>query len=167
MANTYTLIASNTVGGAGAASVTFNSIPSTYTDLLIKASTRVTGAGRSIGIDISFNGSTASFTAKYLYGDGASAGSYSGTTVIADTDGAVATSNTFGSQEIYIPNYAGSTNKSYSNDGVQEDNQTTAYASLIAGLRSNTAAITSLTFTPVSGSFVQYSNFYLYGINNS
>ena len=35
---TYTLIASNTVGSGGTASIEFNSIPQTYTDLLIKIS---------------------------------------------------------------------------------------------------------------------------------
>jgi hypothetical protein len=37
MANTYTLIASNTLG-ASAASVTFSAIPSTYTDLVVRYS---------------------------------------------------------------------------------------------------------------------------------
>ena len=37
MANpTMTLIASNTVGSGGASSVTFSSIPQTYTDLVVK-----------------------------------------------------------------------------------------------------------------------------------
>ena len=36
MANpTYVLIASNTVGSGGASSVTFSSIPATYTDLVV------------------------------------------------------------------------------------------------------------------------------------
>ena len=34
MANTYTLIASLTVGSGGAANIEFTSIPATYTDLL-------------------------------------------------------------------------------------------------------------------------------------
>ena len=167
MANTYTLIASVTVGSGGASTMGFTSIPATYTDLVVKISSRMSGAVRSTAVTLSLNGSSSSFTAKYHYGSGSAAGSYSGTTAIADSDGANATSNTFGSQEIYIPNYAGSTNKSFSVDGVQEDNQTEAYASLIAGLWSNTSAITSITLTSSSGNFVQYSTAYLYGIKNS
>ena len=36
MATTYTLISSVTVGSGGAANIEFTSIPSTYTDLLLK-----------------------------------------------------------------------------------------------------------------------------------
>jgi hypothetical protein len=77
------------------------------------------------------------------------------------------TANTFGNTDIYIPNYAGSANKSVSVDTVEENNGTTARALLGAILWSNTAAITALGLTPVSGSFVQYSTATLYGIKNS
>jgi len=40
MANTYTLIASSTVGSGGAATVSFSSITATYTDLCLLASVR-------------------------------------------------------------------------------------------------------------------------------
>ena len=40
MATTYTLISSVTVGSGGAASIEFTSIPSTYTDLVLKLSAR-------------------------------------------------------------------------------------------------------------------------------
>jgi hypothetical protein len=42
MANTFTLIASSTVGSGGAASIDFTSISSTYTDLVVKLSLRNT-----------------------------------------------------------------------------------------------------------------------------
>jgi hypothetical protein len=78
--------------------------------------------------------------------------------------GSSATASTFGSGLIYIPNYAGSTNKSYLTDWVTENNATAAYAGFTAGLLSNTAAITDVTLT---GSFVQYSTATLYGISKS
>ena len=56
MANTYTLIASNTVGSGGAASISFSSIPSTYTDLLVKISTR-DNTGSFNDMLLTFNGS--------------------------------------------------------------------------------------------------------------
>jgi len=40
MPNTMTLIASSTVGAGGSTAITFSSIPSTYTDLVIKHSLR-------------------------------------------------------------------------------------------------------------------------------
>lgn len=169
MANTYTLIASNTVGSGGVSDITFSSIPQTYTDLVIKISGK-TASGDSNSNDplnLSFNGSSANFTATVMYGTGSTA---AGTTnsyySIANSSG-TNTSNTFGNAEIYIPNYSSSTNKALLNDGVTEGNQTAAISILTAGLRSNTAAITSITITPAVSTFVQHSTAYLYGIKNS
>jgi hypothetical protein len=170
MANTYQLISSNTVGSGGVASVTFSSIPATYTDLLVKVSVRGSAATVNQSYRMTFNGSsTANLTMKRLYGDGASAASDSGTT--AEGVGATATSDTFSNDEFYIPNYASSNAKSFSVDNVGENNATTAYALLNAGLwnPSPQAAITSIVFTAVGvgGDLKQYSTFYLYGIKNS
>ena len=52
-------------------------------------------------------------------------------------------------------------------DGVMENNATEAYQNLVAGLWSNTSAITSLTLAKSTGNFVQYSSASLYGIKNS
>lgn len=163
---TYTLIASSTVGSGGATSIDFTSIPSTYTDLLIKFSAR-NRTGGATGVYISFNGSTSSFTDKYLEGNGTSVSSgslarYLGTEVVYNW-----TANTFSNGEVYIPNYTGSTNKSFSADDVSENNATQAYATFNAGLWSNTAAITSISLTITNESFAQYSTAYLYGIKNS
>jgi hypothetical protein len=170
MANTYTLITSNTVGSGGVASVTFSSIPATYTDLLVKASWRDAQAQIYGGLFYYFNGLTTNRTNKYLEGNGASAvsGSAGSNTkmYVGSGDGASATANTFANGEIYIPNYAGSNNKSSSADGVGENNGTTAYANLNANLWSSTAAITDITFVGDT-TLLQYSTFYLYGIKNS
>jgi len=69
--------------------------------------------------------------------------------------------------EIYIPNYAGSTNKSFSSETNQENNATAAFARLLAGLWSQTAAITDIEITPNTGNWVQYSTAVLYGISKS
>jgi hypothetical protein len=167
MANTMTLIASSTVPSGGAASIDFNSIPSTYTDLVLKYSTRCT-AGANVGIVLSLNGSTVNFTDKYLEGSGSAATSgsnaRSGSYIAVSGDGATSTPN---NGELYIPNYAGSTNKSFSVDAVAENNGTLAYSDLVAGLWSNTAAINQVTIACTSGNFSQFSTAYLYGIKNS
>jgi hypothetical protein len=169
MANTYVKIGSTvTVGAGGAASIDFTSIPSTYTDLIIKISSRSSDVGSATGIVMQFNGSSASLTYKQLSGQGTGVASYSGSTGrISATDGAGATASTFGNAEVYIPNYAGSANKSSSIDGVQENNASVAYADLTAYLWSNTAAITSISLSLQAGNFVQYSTATLYGISKS
>jgi hypothetical protein len=168
MPNTFELIASSTVGAGGTANITFSSIPSTFTDLIIKLSARSSDSATSAGVVMQFNGSSSSLTYRLLEGDGSTAASYNGTTGrIGVTDAATSTASTFGSLEAYIPNYAGSTNKSSSIDSVQETNGTTAYADLSANLWSNTAAITSIALTLQAGNFVQYSTAYLYGVKNA
>ena len=139
-------IESKTLGTA-AASIEFTSIPQTYTDLLVKISGR-TSVGAAAML-ISFNGSTANFSASVLLGTGASVASYTNPREIGTLDGGGITANTFINAETYIPNYTGATNKSYSSDSVSEQNATTAYQEIIAGLWSDTAAITSLA---ISGS---------------
>jgi hypothetical protein len=170
MATTYTLIGSPiTVGLGGASSVSFTSIPATWTDLIVKVSGRTNYVGSADISAISFNGSSSSFNNRVLYGNGSSASSLSNSNNINGIlfDGSLTTSNTFGNSEIYIPNYALSNYKSFSGDSVNENNAL-AYAYLTANLWSNTAAITSITIAPYNGSsFLQYSSFYLYGISNS
>jgi hypothetical protein len=171
MANTYRLIASSTVGSGGSSSIDFSSIPSTYTDLLLKVSARTDDTvNDSDTIVIRFNGSTSNLSARALYGSGSAAASLTRTTNsnVAWTDTDVNTASTFGNAEWYIPNYAGSTNKSVSNDAVQENNATAAIASLSAILWSSTSAINQITLVSGNGkNFKQHSTAYLYGISNA
>lgn len=172
MANTYIKIATVTVGAGGASSIDFTSIPSTYTDLCVKVSARTdSNAGQPwAGLRLAINGVTTNLSFRALYGNGSSASSGSGTTAeVGMASSSASTASTFGNSEFYIPNYAGNTNKSFSADGVQETNGTTALVALDANLWSNTAAITSLSIQPQSGvgNFVQYSSATLYGISKS
>lgn len=164
MADTYTLIEKITVGAAGASSVTFTSIPQTYTDLVVKASARSNSAGAEAML-IEFNNSTSSYSGRRLSGEGTGVSSDTLTNIRAAIDTAADTSSTFSNSYHYIPNYTSSNYKSVSLDSVMENNATAAVSSLVAGLWSNTAAITSIKLSlSGSGSFVQYSTFYLYGI---
>jgi hypothetical protein len=167
MPNTFFKIASVTVGSGGAANIDFTSIPSTYTDLCVKVSARLTAAVDFATLSIAFNGSTSNFTSKLLQGDGSTVVSASLTNFGGGVGGTLLTASTFNNVEIYIPNYAGSTNKSFSSDSVVENNATDARDSLIALLWSQTAAINQITFTSASGNFAQYSTATLYGINKS
>lgn len=166
----YNLISTVTVGAGGASSIDFTSIPGTYTDLLVQFSTR--GSNASVYIDtwIRVNGSSSGYLGKMVY-------STTGTTTASATDSsgtqlswglsvaASATANTFSNGQIYIPNYAGSTNKTFSIEESGENNATAAEQQVVAGIWSNTAAVTQVSLIPSTGTFVQYSTASLYGIN--
>ena len=169
MANTYTLIASNTVGSGGVANIEFTSIPATYTDLLVLLSLRTENGSAGDTVRVQFNSSASNFTVKELTGDGSATGTSSRSDgYLGFMNASTSTSNTFSSISLYIPNYTSSNYKSYSVDKVSEQNGTEAYAEIIAGLWSQTAAITTLKFIPASGSDIaQHSTAYLYGISNA
>lgn len=174
MPNTFTLIASSTVGAGGASSIDFTSIPSTYTDLCLKVSLRAANAAAYNSASVTFNGSATGYSEINLYGNSTGVVTLSNSGAQIDylwVDAANATASTFGNSEIYIPNYAGSTNKSVSFDITTENNASTtnsSFAGIMAALWSNTAAINRVTITAGSSStFVQYSTAYLYGVIKS
>jgi hypothetical protein len=165
MAITHKLIQTTTVGVSGAASIDFTSIPQTYTDLKIVSSLRGTGAGSQILL--TFNSSTASFSSRYLFGDGSTTSSGTLARYAGPFPSSTFTASVFSNSELYIPNYTGSSNKSYSADSVTENNAVGSYLSFVAGLWSVTSAITSITLSTDSANFAQYSSASLYGIKNS
>jgi hypothetical protein len=169
MPNTFELIASSTVGSGGAANIEFTSIPATFTDLCLKWSGRSNSGNTLDNLEITFNNSTSSYTQRLLYTtNGTSALSASGTSYNFNyLTGGGATASTFSNCEIYIPNYAGSANKSYSADMVTENNATAAGVLMNATLWSNTAAISSIKMVITGYNHAQYSTAYLYGVKNA
>lgn len=167
MATTYTLISSNTVGSTPAASFTFSSIPSTYTDLKVVVSARVNYGDIGMNLLVQLNSSTTGYTSRQIFATGSNRFSYIGVNDAQYVNDSGSTANTFCNTEIYIPNYTSANFKSSSADSAVENNATTAYLSLTANLLSNTAAVSSINFAAAGGSFVQHSTFYLYGIKNS
>jgi len=164
-------IYTQTVGSGGAASITFNSIPQTFTDLFLKVSARDTGAGTQSDFQLRFNGTGAGVTTysdTVLYGSGSSAVSsrHSGTSVIyiSGVPGSSATANTFGNAEVYIPNYTSSNYKQVVIDSLGENNATTSYLFIDAGLWRDTSSISSITVVAGVTAIAQYSTFSLYGI---
>lgn len=170
MANTFELISSVTVGSGGAASIDFTSIPSTYTDLVVKLSSRTsTGGAADVLIQFNTDSTATNYSFRQIQGNGSSASSGFGSSQqTAVSDGSTDTSSTFSNNDIYIPNYAGAAYKSYSTDSVSENNATTAYTTLRAGLWNNTSVINAIKLTHNGGaSFTQYSTAYLYGVKNA
>lgn len=165
MANeTMTLISTVTVGSGGASSISFASIPSTYTDLVLLMSGRSTTSNiQGQSIRVNSNASTI-YSFRRMEGSGSGVSSDSNTLDFLPAGtiaGTAQTANTFNNSSIYFPNYAGATNKSISADNVSENNATQAYQQLLAGLWANTAAITSIT---IFADYAQYSTASLYGI---
>ena len=174
MANpTMTLIGSPiVVGSGGVSSVTFSSIPQTYTDLVIKVSAQTNRSYFLDQLKLTFNGITSGYsytnlnaTASVYSGSGSGSALYVGfcTTTTSGT-------NIFSNTEIYCPNYISSNPKSVSSDAAGEENSTNGILNLTAGLwsYSGNPAISSINLTMDVGTiFTQYSTFYLYGISNS
>lgn len=172
MANTYKAIATVTVGAGGAANIEFTSIPSTYTDLILKLSSRSSEDSTITKFQFNNDTSTANYSQRRIYGAGS--GSVSSDTQTSNgwinpvaSNKSSYTASTFSNVEFYIPNYAGSANKSISADAVTENNATESFATLTAGLWSQTSAITSIKVSPNSTTFAQYSTATLYGISKS
>jgi hypothetical protein len=159
MASTYEPIATTTLGSAQS-SYTFTSIPSTYTDLVIIANTKNT-ANNGDEIGIQFNSDTGTnYSRTRLYGTGSSAASDRATNT---NKGALQINSTtnFTPLIAHVQNYANSTTyKTVISRGTSSD-----YVSVYVSLWRNTAAITSITLLPDSGTtFTSGCSFTLYGI---
>lgn len=171
MASTYGALATVTVGSGGASNIEFTNIPGTYTDLLIKLSSRTDRVATNADCFIKFNNNTSNYTVRKLYGvpSGTVGSSSSPVNGIGTSNGSTNTANVFANTEIYIPSYASSNYKSYSVEAVQahNDNTTNAYATLITGVWPDNSAITSITlYIEESRNWVQYTTATLYGIKS-
>jgi hypothetical protein len=170
MPSTYSLISSNVLS-TSAASVTFSAIPSTYTDLVVRFSSRLDRAVTDSTSRISTNISGSVYSATKLRGNGSAASSSRQSALAVwelDTiNAATSTANTFSSGEIYFPNYTIAAYKPSSYFVVQEDNTTAANTQVISQLLSSNTAISSITIDGYGYNFVAGSSFYLYGIKNS
>jgi hypothetical protein len=173
---TFGLIQSITVSGTSTNSVNFNSIPQTFTDLILYASVRSRFGSDSDNMQIKYN-SINSYAGWRFYADGGSLvdNSYNNAIpalVIADN---VGNADDFSHNRIQIYDYTNSTNvKTASSWGgyVWQTGGTTYakngwhYVKPADG--QSTAAITSLTINLSSaGNFHADSTFYLYGIKNA
>jgi hypothetical protein len=153
---TYALIASNTVGTA-TSTVTFSSIPGTYTDLILIYS----GAGSgSADLYMQFNGDTGNnYSRTYVFGDGSSAASSRQTS----TYGIFWGYQTTGIQNasVNIMDYSNSTTNK-TTVGVEAIPSVAIAA--ITGLWRNTAAITSVLVGAAGATFSTGTTLKLYGI---
>jgi hypothetical protein len=173
MTNQLTPIASTVLGGT-ATTVTFSSIPGTYTDLVLKISARDTNSsfdGGKLTMVINSDSGT-NYSHTILTGNNATAASTrtSSATSLETfggfSDAASNTASTFSAIEIYIPNYAGTANRPISVFGASEDNSGAhGYIVAEAGLYRGASAITQIVFTSTT-LFAIASRFDLYQITH-
>jgi hypothetical protein len=164
----YESIATTTVGSGGSASVTFSSIPATYSHLQIRIMGRTNRAAQMDSVKLTFNSDTgANYSEHGLYGNGASIASYSSASATGSSTyriaGATAASGIQGAIIIDILDYA-NTNKYKtlrSAGGCDLNGGGDIYFN--SGLWMNTSAINNIVLTPI-GTLQQYSSFALYGI---
>ena len=163
--SSYESIASSTVGSGGTSSVTFSSIPGTFTHLQIRGIFRPTATSWVLA---QFNGDTAT---NYSHHDLRGNGSTVSVEAVALAQhvycilGVSTAANTFAAGVVDILDYA-NTNKYKTTrhfNGI--DTNGAGNIDLTSGFWRNTAAITSITLSlSTGGTIPQYSQFALYGI---
>lgn len=170
---TYVALAKTVLTGSQT-TVTFSGISNAYTDLVLLISCRSDLPSVDDNLAIRLNGSSStvnSWTNIQVQSSVVSSNrnqNFNRNYLTDAFSAASATSNTFGSIEIYLPNYTGSTNKVFSSTGVAESNASGANMGVTASLWRDTTAVSSITIFPESGpNFVSGSRFDLYGIKNS
>jgi hypothetical protein len=157
-----------TLNGTGSATTfTFSSIPATFTHLQL----RYRSTGGYCGLTITFNSDTSAVYYNHqLNGTGASLVSSLGVALNGLTDGRYSgyATDTFSVGIGDILDYASTTKKKTYRELFGYDGNGVGNIILYSGLWSNTAAITSITITNVSGNpQTTASQFSLYGIKEA
>jgi hypothetical protein len=163
-------IAMANVGSAGASTIEFTSIPSTYKHLQIRGIVRANRAGSTDSVGITFNGVTTGGFYDYhiLYGNGSTITAGDGvsqnfvypTITTAGTDLA----NTFSAMVVDILDYT-STNKNKTVRSLAGyDLNGSGISWFASGLWRNTAVVNSIRIAPGSSGWAQYTQVALYGI---
>ena len=166
--NNFSSIATVTVGSGGASTITFSSIPSTYTHLQIRG---IANNGESSGYNnqaMQFNGDTSSnYSVHSLAGNGtaASAGAQTSGTKINDAFRIPPAGSIFGAFIIDILDYTSTTKAKTIRSFNGGDSNGSGWIGLHSGLWYATpTAITSITLLSSVGNFGTNSSFALYGI---
>jgi len=171
MAKTYEPISTQTVGTA-VATITFTSIPQTYTDLVFVGSTYYSA---SVAMVVRFNNdSTSNYSYTILGGSTAAPGngSYSGRTTSQTSINLLAyyattnsNANIFAPTVAIFNNYSNTTTyKCLLSRSFAFDNGSGKDSELFLGLYRSTSAITRVDLITSSGNFAVGSTFTLYGI---
>lgn len=185
MANTYKLISSSTVTSNNTIStISFTSIPQTFTDLVIKAMARTTegGAGYSwAGGYLRLNNDSANnYRNQFLYSYYSESGPNAPAKTLGDggtTDAIQLYPNNNGvldgscltTIDVYINNYTANTNIPVSvetnNAALGSGQANRTFTNFAGNVWIGSGPVSSIYITPSATKFwMQYTSFYLYGI---
>ncbi len=163
--NTYEAIATQTLGSA-AASVTFSSIPSTYTDLVLVINAfGATGGTTDYGLSFQLNGdTTTNYSRTTLLGDGTSATSGRGSNL---DRGAIQLQGYYTTTEpvianVYFMNYANTT--TFKTVIARSSLASAAVETDVSLWRKTPEAVNSIKILIFAGTIKIGSTFSLYGI---
>lgn len=158
MPATYEPIATTTLGSSSS-TVTFSSIPGTYTDLILIGDY---SSAAATSVVINFNGDSGSnYSYTYLAGSGGGSGSGRNSNATNTGISYETTANARVSVIVNLNNYSNST--TYKTILVRS-NPTATQVNASANLWRSTSAITSFVLTSLSGNFNSGSVFTIYGI---
>ncbi len=162
--NTYTALATVTLGGSDS-EIIFSSIPGTYRDLIVVCQARGT-ITTFTNVQMRFNSDTGSnYSTVAMYGTGSSAASYSETATNITLEQIARSSDT---SSVFTPIVAQvmdySATDKHKTVLTRNSSTLSGAVAALASRWANTAAITSITLYPFSGSFATGSTFSLYGV---
>jgi hypothetical protein len=168
--NSYESIATSTVGSGGSATITFSSIPATYTHLQIRAIGRTTTA--NTGVDNVFvrvnSDSGTNYARHQIVGNGSTASATSASSTNEAVLGDIArnnnTSGMFGAFVIDILDYANTSKNKTFRAISGSDLNGSGEMRFRSSLWINTNAISTITLIPENNNFAEHSQFALYGI---
>jgi len=169
-ANSYESIATTTVGSGGTQSITFSSIPATYTHLQLRTSH---ATNNTTNIYYRINGSTtaAEYGYHYIVGTGSGSGTAAADVSHVNTYLPLAYNSNpsnFTAGVFDFLDYTSTTKNKTIRGLYGQDNNGSGYIQFGSSLWINTAAITSLTILSTGGDYInQYSSFALYGIKGA
>jgi hypothetical protein len=167
MARTYEKIVSTTLGSA-AADVTFNSINSTYTDLVLVSS--ILGVtSQSYSPRVRFNSDTTSnYSVTYMYGTGSTTGTGRGSDASFAYIGHLIGYPVTGSPMTIITQIQNYSNTNVYKTLVSRSNNINTDIDAIVGMWRSNSAITSINIAFQSGTnFQAGSTFSIYGIKKA
>jgi hypothetical protein len=172
----YDSIATVTVGSGGASTVTFTSIPSTYTHLQVRYIARTSSAAPGSEGDLVLVYGTPHAGNGYshiLFGNGSSTGaSNSGGLAFSQyssyATSSTQTASTFGTGILDVLDYSNPNKlKTWRTLGGWDANGS-GFVNLTSGIQNDTSVLTGIGFAVNSGnSFAQHSQFALYGIRGN
>ena len=170
MANTYFLIASQTLASTSA-SVTFSSIPNTFTDLVLRASVKNNAAAQSEQMRMRVNGNTASVYSNLTHSHEPGLAVFTNNLISGFENtlrhsGATTNAASFATIEIYIPSYLVSQHKPLLATSSLTGNTDGGNYYSVGQVQDNNPITSILLYNSSANVFAVGSSFYLYGISN-